>query len=146
MQHQRRRDGVEQLGVVNAEYHGPTAATIDNTSTLRRISSSVSSVRTSSGSSPASAPSGTVAALLVACTQSTTAPSPTAAAHASRASLDFPTPAFALITTPRQSGSALACAIRANSSSRPINGHRSGLVVDPLEASGSAVVRSANGC
>ena len=56
--------------------------------------------RTSSGRRPANAPSGTDAALLVACTQSVSAPSRPAAACASRASRDFPMPAAAVTTTP----------------------------------------------
>jgi hypothetical protein len=89
-------------------------------SALRRISSSGSSERTSSGIRPANAPSGTLAALLVACAQWVIAPSPAAASSASRASRDLPTPAGALTTTPGRSPRARA--IAASSPSRPMSG------------------------
>ena len=72
---------------------------------------------------PAKAPSGTVAELRVACAQTARAPERWAAACASRARRDLPTPAPALTTTPRQSSSPIASAIRVSSASRPTSGH-----------------------
>ncbi len=98
-------------------------------SELRRISSSVSSERTSSGISPAKAPSGTAAALRVAWTHATGAPAASARAQASRASRDLPTPASAITTTPLTPASARAAPIASSSASRPISGQTADAVV-----------------
>jgi len=87
------------------------------------MSSSASSERTSSGMSPAKALSGIVAELRVACAQTARAPERWAAACASRARRDLPTPAPALTTTPRQSASPMASVMRMSSVSRPTSGH-----------------------
>ena len=123
VQDERGRHGIEQLRVVDAEHDRRPPARSSSTSALCRIRSSVSSDRASSGISPANAPSGTAAALLVACTQPTSAPSRSAAACASRARRDLPTPAAALSTTPRHAASPRADAMSPSSISRPVSGH-----------------------
>ena len=69
-------------------------------SAIPRITSSVLPATRSSGISAANAPSGTAAALRVACTHAVWQPSALAAATAWRARLDLPTPAAAPTTTP----------------------------------------------
>ncbi len=91
-------------------------------SVLRRINSRGSTERTSSGIRAANAPSGTVAELRVPRVQYTRSPSDSAAASASRATRDRPNPTPLAITTPGQSASRRADAIRSSSTDRPVNG------------------------
>ena len=101
---------------------GRPAARSRSAPAVPRRSDSVSSDRSPSASRPASAPSGSVAALRVACTQSTSAPSRSAAAIASRASRDLPTPAGPRSTTPSTSPARRTRLSRSSSSARPTSG------------------------
>ena len=102
VEHQRRRRGVEQLRVVDAEHDraGRPRARAAR-SAIRRMSSSGLPRGTFVGSSAANAASGTVAALRVACTHAGGRRPGVAAATAWRARLDLPTPAAAPIDDAR---------------------------------------------
>ena len=124
VQHDGGGHRVEQLRVVDAEHHG--RARCRARAGRRRRGGSARAARrsaTSAGSTSASAASGTDAALRVACTHATCAPSRSASATASRASPDLPTPAAAVMTTPGQPIATLAPRMRPSSSSRPTSGH-----------------------